>query len=156
MEEPQNGALNPRAQFRKEVREGVIECTPLVAGPLGVFDCSGVSDGSAAAIIVRAEDAAPLHRPADVREGAVVRRRPCRRTARPDYDYTTFPEVVASAQDAYARLGSPTPRRAGDGRGARLLHATELVLMEDLGFAERGTAWKEVLAGTFDLDGSCR
>ena len=30
---------------------------------------------------------------------------------------------------------------------------TELVLMEDLGFAERGFAWKEVLAGTFDLDG---
>ena len=30
---------------------------------------------------------------------------------------------------------------------------TELVLMEDLGFAARGTAWKEVLAGTFDLDG---
>ena len=25
--------------------------------------------------------------------------------------------------------------------------------MEDLGFAERGTAWKEELAGTFDLDG---
>jgi acetyl-CoA C-acetyltransferase len=30
---------------------------------------------------------------------------------------------------------------------------TELVLMEDLGFAERGTAWKEVLSGTYDLDG---
>ena len=30
---------------------------------------------------------------------------------------------------------------------------TELVLMEDLGFAERGMAWKEALAGTFDLDG---
>jgi acetyl-CoA C-acetyltransferase len=30
---------------------------------------------------------------------------------------------------------------------------TELVLMEDLGFAERGLAWKEVLGGTFDLDG---
>ena len=25
--------------------------------------------------------------------------------------------------------------------------------VEDLGFAERGTAWKEVLAGTFALDG---
>ena len=25
--------------------------------------------------------------------------------------------------------------------------------MEDLGFAERGTAWKEVLDGTFDLEG---
>ena len=30
---------------------------------------------------------------------------------------------------------------------------TELVLMEDLGFAPRGTAWKEVLAGSFNLDG---
>ena len=30
---------------------------------------------------------------------------------------------------------------------------TELVLMEDLGFAARGTGWKEVLSGTFDLDG---
>jgi acetyl-CoA C-acetyltransferase len=29
----------------------------------------------------------------------------------------------------------------------------ELLIYEDLGFAERGTAWKEVLAGTFDLDG---
>jgi acetyl-CoA C-acetyltransferase len=25
--------------------------------------------------------------------------------------------------------------------------------MEDLGFSDRGVAWKEVLAGTFDLDG---
>ena len=30
---------------------------------------------------------------------------------------------------------------------------TELVLMEDLGFSERGLGWKDVLAGAFDLDG---
>jgi acetyl-CoA C-acetyltransferase len=29
----------------------------------------------------------------------------------------------------------------------------ELLIYEDLGFAERGTAWKEVLAGTFDVKG---
>ena len=29
----------------------------------------------------------------------------------------------------------------------------ELLIYEDLGFAERGTAWKEVLNGTFDLEG---
>jgi len=52
-----NGALNPRAQFRKEVPKETIACSPLVAGALGIFDCSGVSDGSAAAVIVRAEDA---------------------------------------------------------------------------------------------------
>jgi acetyl-CoA C-acetyltransferase len=71
-----------------------------------------------------------------------------------NYDYTTFTEVVASAKDAYAQAGVTDPR-------AELAMAevhdcftpTELVLMEDLGFAERGFAWKEVLAGTFDLDG---
>ncbi|MEJ7584902.1 MAG: hypothetical protein WKF43_12670 [Acidimicrobiales bacterium] len=30
---------------------------------------------------------------------------------------------------------------------------TELVLMEDLGFSERGQAWKDVEAGVFDLHG---
>ena len=29
----------------------------------------------------------------------------------------------------------------------------ELLIYEDLQFAERGTAWKEVLDGTFDLEG---
>src|SRR2546430_10018383 len=52
-----NGALNPRAQFRKEVAKETICNSPLIAGQLGIFDCSGVSDGSAAAIILRAEDA---------------------------------------------------------------------------------------------------
>jgi acetyl-CoA C-acetyltransferase len=30
---------------------------------------------------------------------------------------------------------------------------TELVLMEDLGFSERGMAWKDIEAGRFDLNG---
>jgi acetyl-CoA C-acetyltransferase len=149
-----NGALNPRAQFRKEVPKETIACSPLVAGPLGIFDCSGVSDGSAAAIIVRAEDA---HRYTDkplfVKALSFVAG-PAAGPIDPDYDYTTFQEVVASAADAYAQAGIKDPR-------AELAMAevhdcftpTELVLMEDLGFAARGTAWKEVLGGTFDLDG---
>ena len=52
-----NGARNPRAQFRREVAKETIACSPIMAGQLGIFDCSGVSDGSAAAVIVRTEDA---------------------------------------------------------------------------------------------------
>ena len=149
-----NGALNPRAQFRKEVPKETIACSPLVAGPLGIFDCSGVSDGSAAAIIVRAEEARRYtDKPLYVKALSFVAG-PAAGPMDPDYDYTTFPEVVASAMDAYAQAGVKDPR-------AELAMAevhdcftpTELVLMEDLGFAARGTAWKEVLAGTFDLDG---
>ena len=149
-----NGALNPRAQFRKEVPKETIACSPLIAGPLGIFDCSGVSDGSAAAIIVRAEDAHRYtDRPLYVKALAFVAG-PSAGPIDPSYDYTTFIEVVRSAADAYAQAGIDNPR-------AELAMAevhdcftpTELVLMEDLGFAERGMAWKECLAGTFDLDG---
>ncbi len=149
-----NGALNPRAQFQREIPKDVICNSPLIAGQLGIFDCSGVSDGSAAAVIVRAEDA---HRYTDhpiyVKALSFVAG-PADGPIDPDYDYTTFEEVVRSSQDAYTQAGVDDPR-------AELALAevhdcftpTELVLMEDLGFAERGTAWKEVLAGTFDLDG---
>ena len=149
-----NGALNPRAQFRKEVAREVIACSPLVAGPLGIFDCSGVSDGSAAAVIVRAEDAHTYtDTPLFVKALSFIAG-PAAGPIDPDYDDTTFPEVVASAADAYRQAGVKDPR-------AELAMAevhdcftpTELILMEDLGFAPRGTAWKEVLAGTFDLDG---
>ncbi len=149
-----NGALNPRAQFRKEVAKETIACSPLVAGPLGIFDCSGVSDGSAAAIVVRADEAHRYtDRPLYVKALSFVAGA-ASGPIDPAYDYTSFEEVVASAEDAYAQAGITDPR-------AELAMAevhdcftpTELVLMEDLGFAERGMAWKEVLAGTYDLDG---
>jgi acetyl-CoA C-acetyltransferase len=149
-----NGARNPRAQFRKEMSVDRICAMPAVAGDLSVFDCAGVADGSAAAIVVRAEDA---HRYTDkplyIKALSLVAGNGSGLTD-PDYDYTTFPEVAASAADAYAQAGVTDPR-------AQLAMAevhdcftpTELVLAEDLGFCDRGTAWKEVLAGAFDLDG---
>jgi acetyl-CoA C-acetyltransferase len=149
-----NGARNPRAQFRSEVAKEAICASPLIAGPLGIFDCSGVSDGSAAAIVVRAEDAHRYtDRPLYVKALSFAAG-PAAGPIDPGYDYTTFTEVVRSATDAYHQAGITDPR-------AELAMAevhdcftpTELVLMEDLGFADRGTAWKEVLAGTFDLDG---
>jgi acetyl-CoA C-acetyltransferase len=149
-----NGALNARAQFRKEVPKETIACSPLVAGPLGIFDCSGVSDGAAAAIVVRAEDAHRYcDRPLWVKALSFIAG-PAAGPMDPDYDYTTFPEVVASAADAYAQAGVKDPRQElAMAEVHDCFTPTELVLMEDLGFAARGTAWKEVLAGTFDLDG---
>ena len=119
-----NGALNPRAQFRKEVAKETIACSPIIAGNLGIFDCSGVSDGAAAAVIVRAEDA---HRYTDKPlyvKGLSFVAGPAVGVVDNDYDYTTFPEVVAAADDCLPTGGDHRPaRRARDGRGARLLHA---------------------------------
>src|SRR5438477_563605 len=127
---------------------------PLMAGGLGVYDCSGVADGSAAAIVVRAEDAHNYtDRPLYIKALSLVAGN-CSGNADPAYDYTTFPEIAATGRDAYAQAGITNPR-------AELAMAevhdcftpAELLIYEDLQFAERGTAWKEVLDGTFDLAG---
>ncbi len=149
-----NGARNERAQFRKEVGKDTICNAPLIAGQLGIFDCSGVSDGSAAAILCRAEDAHKYTDSPIYVKALAFTAGPAAGPIDPDYDYTTFHEVTACAADAYAQAGITNPR-------AELAMAevhdcftpTELVLMEDLGFAERGLGWKEVMAGTFDLQG---
>jgi acetyl-CoA C-acetyltransferase len=149
-----NGARNVRAQFQKEVSIETIKASPRIAGSLGVFDCSGVSDGSAAAIVVRAEDAYRYtDKPIFVKALSFVAG-PGTGPMDDRYDYTTFEEVVRSSADAYEQAGIEDPR-------AELALAevhdcftpTELVLMEDLGFSRRGDGWKDVLAGAFDRDG---
>lgn len=149
-----NGARNPKAQFRSEVSKERIEQAPLVAGRLGVFDCSGVSDGAACAIIVRAEDA---HKYTDTPmyvKGLSFVAGPARGATDPDFDYTTFPEVVRSAHDAYAQAGITDPRtQISFAEVHDCFTPTELVLMEDLGFSDRGQGWKDVLAGDFELGG---
>jgi acetyl-CoA C-acetyltransferase len=149
-----NGARNPRAQFRKEVAPETIKGAALIAGSLGVFDCSGVSDGSAAAVVVRAEDASRYtDKPLYVKALSFVAG-PAVGQADPAYDFTTFPEVVASARDAYGQAGVTDPRnQLAMAEVHDCFTPTELVLMEDLGFSERGQGWKDVLSGTFDLDG---
>lgn len=149
-----NGALNPKAQFRSEVAKAKIANAPLVAGRLGIFDCSGVSDGAACALIVRAEDALDYtDHPIYVKALSLVAG-PARGAMDPEYDYTSFPEVVHSARDAYAQAGITDPRREISFAEVHdCFTPTELVLMEDLGFTDPGRAWKDSLAGDFDLDG---
>ena len=150
-----NGAKNPeRAQYTAVVAKDKIDSAPRVAGDLSVFDCSGVSDGSAAAIIVRAEDAKKytdrpiylkgmsLH--AGSSEGAVTA----------GQTRVSFPEVVECAAEAYAQAGITDPRRQ---LSLAEVHdcftPTEMILMEDLGFSGRGEAWRDILDGRYDLGG---
>ena len=149
-----NGAKNPRAQFRRELSIETICASPRVAGALGILDCAGVADGAAAAIVVRAEDAHRYtDRPLYVKALSFVAGNGAGLTD-PEYDYTHFPEVEASVQDAYAQAGVTDPRHElAMAEVHDCFTPTELVLMEDLGFSPRGTAWKDIQAGTFDLDG---
>jgi acetyl-CoA C-acetyltransferase len=149
-----NGAKNPKAQFRKEVPIEKIAASPSVAGMLGIFDCSGVSDGSAAAILCRAEDAHKYTDKPIFIKALSFASGPAEGNYSQDYDFTTFPEVVASAQDAYQQAGVTNPREEISMAEVHdCFTPTELVLMEDMGFSPRGQAWKDVQDGRFDGDG---
>ncbi len=150
-----NGARNPLAQFRRETSAESICQMAAVAGRLSVFDCAGVADGAAGAIVVRAEDAHrycdnPLYVKAlsfvSGTGGGVID---------PEFSFTTLPECQMAAEDAYRQAGVVDPRaEIAMAEVHDCFTITELVLMEDLGFADRGTAWREVLDGTYRLDGA--
>ena len=150
-----NGAKTPKAQFRREVPMEKILASPPVAGMFGIFDCSGVSDGSAAAILCRAEDAHKYTDKPIFLKALAFAAGPAEGSFSQDYDFTTFQEVTASAADAYSQAGVTNPREEISMAEVHdCFTATELVLMEDLGFSARGEGWKDVKAGRFDLDGA--
>jgi len=149
-----NGARNPKAQFQKEVSMEAIKNSPKIADPLGIMDCSGVSDGSAAAILVRAEDAHKYCKDPIYLKALSFVAGPAEGPLSQEYDFTTFREVVTSAKDAYQQAGITNPReQLSMAEVHDCFTPTELVLMEDLGFSKRGTAWQDVLDGYFDLEG---
>ncbi len=149
-----NGARNSRAQFRKEVSMETIKNSPKMAGDLGLFDCAGVADGAAAAIVCRAQDAHKYtDKPLFIKALSFVAGNGSGLTD-PAYDYTTFPEIAACAVDAYEQAGITNPsKQIALAEVHDCFTITELVLMEDLLFSERGTAWRDILDGRFDLHG---
>ncbi|MFP6596361.1 MAG: acetyl-CoA acetyltransferase [Candidatus Hydrogenedentota bacterium] len=150
-----NGARNPKAQYRKEMDLDAIKNSTKVAGHLGIMDCSGVSDGSAAAILVRAEDAHKYtDKPIYIKALSFVAG-PAEGALTQEYDFTTFPEVEASAAEAYRQAGVTNPREEISMAEVHdCFTPTELVLYEDLGFSERGKGWQDVMDETFTLKGS--
>ena len=149
-----NGARNERAQYRREMSAESICSMPAVAGRLAVMDCAGVADGAAAVIMCRAEDAYKYtDKPLFIKALSFVSGSGSG-LVDPDFDFTTLPECEMAARDAYHQAGVTDPRNEiAMAEVHDCFTVTELVLMEDLGFADRGQAWKEVLEGAFDLTG---
>lgn len=149
-----NGSLNPKAQYRNEVPLEKIMKSPMVATPLGIMDCSGVADGAAAAIIVRSEDAHKYRKDPMYVKALAISAGPGDGRLHQDFDFTSIKENVRAAEDAYKQAGITDPRKEIHMAEVHdCFTPTELVIYEDLGFSERGQAWKEVLLGDFDLTG---
>jgi len=149
-----NGALNPKAHYQREITIEQVLNAPIIAWPLGILDSCGVSDGAAAAIVVRAEDAKKF-RPDPVYIKALqICVGPAEGQMSQVFDYTHVEETYRAGQAAYAEAGIKNPRKEISMAEVHdCFSITEAVIMEDLQFSPRGRVKEDIEAGTFRLDG---
>ena len=147
-----NGSLNPRAHFQREITLDQAINAPMIAWPLGLFDCCGVSDGSAAAIITTPEIAKRIRDDYLLVKGfGVAAGGGPQGVIANDYDYLHIDEIVRSGKQAYTEAGIKNPRKEVDVAEVHdCFTIAEIVAYEDLGFC------KPVEGGRFIEEGQSK
>ena len=150
-----NGAKNPKAHLQKEVTEEQVLNAPMIAEPLGLFDCCGVSDGAAAAIVTTPEIAKSLGKDNLISVKALqLSVSNGLESHHNTWDGSYFHTVRIAAKKAYAEAGITKPREEVSMMEVHdCFSVTELVTMEDLFISEEGQAEKDVMDGFYDADG---
>lgn len=151
-----NAARNPKAHLRRPITEAQVLEAPLVAAPLGLYDCCGVSDGAACAIVTTPEIAQSLGKTDIVTIKALQLAATGGWEAQGSgWDYSYVPTTRAAAARAYKEAGITDPRRELSLTEVHdCFSITELVTMEDLGLSDDGAAYKDILDGRYDADGA--
>jgi len=150
-----NGVLNPKAHLRKRVSLEQVLNAPIIAHPLGLFDCCGVSDGAACAIVTTPEIARQMGKRDAVRVKALqVALSSGEEMAFNNWDGDHFVTTSHCSTRAYQEAGIDDPKTQISMMEVHdCFSITELVTMEDLHISERGQAWRDVLDGFYDIDG---
>jgi acetyl-CoA C-acetyltransferase len=151
-----NGALNPKAHLRTVVTEEQIKAAPMIAYPLGLFDCCGVSDGAAAAIVTTPEIAKSLKPNQDIVKvkSLQVSVSSGEEAGFTEWDGAHFATTRIAARKAYEEAGVKNPREEISMMEVHdCFSITELVTMEDLHISAKGGACEDILSGFYDLNG---
>ena len=144
-----HGALNPKAQFRKEITLETVLKSAYVADPLKLFDCCPFTDGGAA-IVLAAEDVARTRRRAVWVLGTHAAS-----DAMFMHDKRDLSRVMATeraAQGAYRQAGK-TPADVHVAELHDCFTIAEIVATEGLGFFEPGTGGLAAEKGWTSLGG---
>ncbi|HMI37513.1 MAG TPA: acetyl-CoA acetyltransferase, partial [Steroidobacteraceae bacterium] len=151
-----NGAKNPKAHLRREIDLDTVLNAPIIAEPLGLYDCCGVSDGAACAIVTTPQIARSLGKRdlVTVKALQVVSSNGWESQAS-EWNGSYLHTTRVAARRAYAEAGITRPREELSMLEVHdCFSITELVTMEDLHISAVGRGWTDVLDGTFDADGA--
>jgi acetyl-CoA C-acetyltransferase len=152
-----NGVLHPKAHFRKAVTMEEVLSAPIIAWPLGRFDCCAMSDGAAAIVITRPEIAKQSKHKDDyiVVKANALATASAQPMFRNSFDYLSFPATQAAAALAYKEAGIKDP--ANEISFAEVhdcFTITEILNCQDLGFCEQGQGASFVAEGHTEVDGN--
>ncbi|MBN1881917.1 MAG: acetyl-CoA acetyltransferase [Deltaproteobacteria bacterium] len=151
-----NGALNPKAHLQKAVTVDQVMNAPMIAWPLGLFDCCGVSDGAAAAIVTTPEIAKKLKPNTDP---VLVKALQIAITSGEEMWYTDWDgahveTTYRAGQKAFAEAGIKKPREELSMMEVHdCFSITELATYEDLQISPRGKAIDDINDGFYELSG---
>ena len=152
----ENAVANPRAHLRNRITIDQATSATMVAFPLGLYDCCGVSDGAACAIVTTPAIAASLGK-RDMVTVKALQFAPSNgvEMGHSSWDGTHTLTSRLAASRAYREAGIDDPRRQVNLMEVHdCFSITELVLMEDLGFSDEGRAVHDVLDGRYDRGGA--
>ena len=151
-----NGAKNPKAHLQRAVDMDTVLNAPMIAEPLGLYDCCGVSDGSACAIVTTPEIARALGKTdlVTVKALQIAASNGWELQQAGGWDGAYFHTTRVAAAKAYREAGVDNPREQISLMEVHdCFSITELVTMEDLFISKEGEGYKDVLDGFFDADG---
>ena len=152
-----NAAHNPKAHLRNRITLDAVLNAPMVAEPLGLFDCCGVSDGAACAIVAAPEIARSMGRTDIVSVKALQLSVSNGLEAQHNsWDGSYFHTTRVAAKRAYQEAAIENPREEIDLVEVHdCFSVTELVTLEGiLQLSNEGRAINDVLDGFYDSAGT--
>lgn len=143
----ENAVLNPYAQFRKKLSVEDVLNSRMIADPLTLYMCSPIADGSAAVIVASEKIANQLGKAQVHLKGSVLKSGQL-------YDPNNKqPSVITKASnELFEKIGiGHSDINMLEVHDAAT--SIEFEHVEDLGLVPRGTAFEEVVSGTFHISG---
>ncbi len=146
-----NGALNPDAQFQKEVSLDRVLKAPMVAPPLGLFDCCPTSDGASVVFLASEEKAKEITDDPVWVEGS---------GASSDYlaihDRNSITTLEATKRAVHEALSEADLdiSQIDFAEVHDCFTIAEILAIEDLGIYNKGEAAKAILDGETQIGGS--
>lgn len=146
-----NAALNPKAQFRKEITMDEAMQARMIVPPLTLFDCCPITDGAAAVVLAVEERAKQMtDKPLVYLRGTGQATLNNMSANMPNW--TTWEALKIAGKQAYTKA-RVEPKDIDVAMTHDCFTISEIIEMEDLGFCEKGEGGPFIGDGQNDIGG---